>query len=75
MTEVRMPKLGVSMEEGVITAWLVAEGAQVAVGEPIYLLATDKTENEIESPAAGMIHLVANLETTYPVGQLLAEIS
>ena len=75
MTEVRMPKLGVSMNEGAITEWLVSDGDAVTEGQPIYMLATDKVESEIESPAAGRIRLIAELDTTYPVGELLAEIT
>ena len=75
MTEVRIPKLGVSMEDGSITTWYVSDGQQVTEGELIYSLATDKTENDIESPATGTIRLIGELEVTYPVGEVIAEIS
>jgi hypothetical protein len=42
-TEVRIPKLGVAVEEGQITDWLCEDGDVVEAGQPIYELATDKT--------------------------------
>jgi pyruvate/2-oxoglutarate dehydrogenase complex dihydrolipoamide acyltransferase (E2) component len=73
-TEVRIPKLGVAVEEGQITDWLCEDGDVVEVGQPIYELATDKTETEIESPAAGRITIIGEIETDYPVGTLVATI-
>ena len=46
----------------------------VGVGQILYRLETDKVENEVESPAAGTIRLVAAAGETYPVGTVIAEI-
>ncbi|MEW2622475.1 biotin/lipoyl-containing protein [Streptomyces sp. NPDC048106] len=73
--EVSVPQLGVTMESGVLVEWLVADGAQVSEGEVIYLLGTDKTETEIESPAGGTITLKGAEGETYPVGTVVAEIA
>lgn len=75
MTEVRIPKLGVSMEDGVITTWYVSDGQHVTAGDVLYTLGTDKTDTDIESPATGTIRLIGELEVTYPVGEVIAEIS
>ncbi|MGX9787791.1 biotin/lipoyl-containing protein [Mycobacterium sp. MMS18-G62] len=72
--EVRIPKLGVTMEEGQITEWLCNDGDVVASGEIIYTLATDKTETDIESPGEGRITIIGGVETAYPVGTLVATI-
>jgi len=53
----------------------VADGDAVEAGQPLYLLGTDKVEQEIESPAAGTVRLLAEVETTYEVGEVLAEIT
>jgi pyruvate/2-oxoglutarate dehydrogenase complex dihydrolipoamide acyltransferase (E2) component len=73
--EVRIPKLGVTMEEGSITEWLCADGEVVETGQVLYTLATDKTETDIESPAAGTITLIGEVELDYAVGTLVATIA
>lgn len=73
-TEIRMPKLGMSMTEGTISDWLVADGATVAAGDPIVLIETDKVEQEVEAPEGGTIQLRASQGTTLDVGELIAEI-
>jgi pyruvate/2-oxoglutarate dehydrogenase complex dihydrolipoamide acyltransferase (E2) component len=72
--EVRIPKLGMSMTEGTLVEWLVADGASVKEGEPIYTLETDKANQEIESPAAGVIRVSAPIGEVYEVGVLIASI-
>ena len=72
--EVRIPKLGVTMEQGQITEWLCSDGDVVAAGEIIYTVASDKTETDIESPADGRITIVGEVEQYYPVGTIVATI-
>jgi pyruvate/2-oxoglutarate dehydrogenase complex dihydrolipoamide acyltransferase (E2) component len=74
VTPVQIPKLGFSMTEGTIAEWLVADGDEVAQGQVIYTLATDKVETEVEAPATGVVRLIGAEEQTYPVGELIAEI-
>ena len=50
-----MPKLGMDMEEGIITRWLKAEGEPVQKGEPLAEIETDKSSVEVESPASGIV--------------------
>ncbi|MFE4966125.1 biotin/lipoyl-containing protein [Streptomyces sp. NPDC056660] len=73
--ELRIPQLGVTMTEGEITEWLVASGDTVAEGQVLYILATDKTETEIESPASGTLEIIGKPEETYAVGTLIGRIS
>lgn len=73
-TEVRIPKLGVAVEAGQITDWLCEDGDEVKAGQPIYELATDKTEVEIESPASGRITIIGEIDEEYAVGTLVATI-
>ncbi|WP_414714384.1 biotin/lipoyl-containing protein, partial [Sphingobium sp.] len=37
-TEIILPKIGFSMNEGTISEWLAADGASVSEGQPLYLL-------------------------------------
>ena len=73
-SRLKIPKLGMSMNEATIVQWLVADGDAVQVGQPLYLLETDKTENEIASPVAGVITLIGLVDETYEVGTVIAEI-
>lgn len=74
-TPVCVPRLGIGMAEGTITEWLVANGAVVEAGTPIYVLETDKVENEVEAVAGGTITLLGEAGQSYAVGTVIAEIS
>ncbi|MFC8827372.1 lipoyl domain-containing protein [Streptomyces sp. NPDC057137] len=65
---INIPKLGWTMEEGTLAEWLVDDGAAVAAGEPLYLLESDKVENEIEAPASGVVRQAKKAGESYPVG-------
>ena len=71
-TEVRLPQLGQTMEEGTIVGCAVKVGDQVKKGDVIFEIETDKATLEMESPASGFVrHIVAELEQTLLVGQVL----
>jgi pyruvate dehydrogenase E2 component (dihydrolipoamide acetyltransferase) len=70
----KIPRLGQAMEEGTLTSWLVDDGAQVIAGQPLYVLETDKVEQEIESPTEGVLRRLADEGTTMVVGTPVAEI-
>jgi pyruvate/2-oxoglutarate dehydrogenase complex dihydrolipoamide acyltransferase (E2) component len=72
---IKIPKLGMSVDEATLSEWLVADGQNVAIGMPIYVAATDKVDQEIESPVSGKIRLIGEVDQTYPVGTLVAEIT
>ncbi|MDB5583894.1 MAG: dihydrolipoamide acyltransferase [Bradyrhizobium sp.] len=72
--QVLLPKIGFSMNEGELVEWLVPDGGQAVEGEPLYALESDKSTNEIESPATGTLRIIAAIGETYEVGTLLAEI-
>jgi len=74
MTEVRMPKPGDAITEAELTAIHVADGASVAAGDPLYEIATDKVDMDIEAPASGVVRWKVALGGTYDVGELLAVI-
>jgi 2-oxoglutarate dehydrogenase E2 component (dihydrolipoamide succinyltransferase) len=54
-TEVVMPQMGESIEEGTITKWLKKVGERVERDEPLFEISTDKVDAEIPSPAAGTL--------------------
>lgn len=73
-TEVLLPKLGFSMNEGVLAEWLVANGGQAIEGEPLFALESDKSTNEVESPATGTLKILKETGETYEVGTVLGTI-
>ena len=74
-TEIILPKLGFSMDEGALTEWLVADGGAVKEGELLYLLESDKSVQEVESPASGVLRILKPAGETYDVGTVLGEIA
>ncbi len=75
MADVELPQLGESVEEGIITAWLVEVGDEVEVDQPIAEISTDKVDTEIPSPVAGTVQeLRAEVDDTIEVGEVIAVI-
>jgi pyruvate/2-oxoglutarate dehydrogenase complex dihydrolipoamide acyltransferase (E2) component len=73
-TPINIPKLGVSMTEGTIVEWLVADGDQVAPGDVLYRIETDKVENDIEAPVAGTVRISGVEGEAYEVGVQIGSI-
>jgi pyruvate/2-oxoglutarate dehydrogenase complex dihydrolipoamide acyltransferase (E2) component len=73
--KIKIPKLGMAVEEATLSQWLVDDGQRVEAGAPLYVAATDKVDQEIESPTAGTIRLIGEVDQTYAVGTLIAEIT
>jgi pyruvate dehydrogenase E2 component (dihydrolipoamide acetyltransferase) len=72
ITPIVMPKWGLEMREGTVTAWLVDEGAEIAVGTPIVDVETDKISNAVEAPDPGLLRRrVAKDGDVLPVKALL----
>jgi pyruvate/2-oxoglutarate dehydrogenase complex dihydrolipoamide acyltransferase (E2) component len=67
-TELLMPQLSMSMTEGELKEWLVEDGADVAPGQAIYAIETEKAVEEVEAPAAGILRRIGVVGETYPVG-------
>lgn len=73
--EFRLPKLGMSIVEGTITQWLVAEGDDVSEGQPMLTVEMDKADTDLPAPLAGtVVELAAEEGETVDVGELLAVI-
>jgi pyruvate/2-oxoglutarate dehydrogenase complex dihydrolipoamide acyltransferase (E2) component len=73
-SEVLLPKLGFSMNEGIIAQWLVPDGAEVKEGQPIYTIESEKSVQEIESPSSGLIRIIGTVGEVYKVGTVIAEV-
>ena len=71
-----MPKLGLTMSEGVLLEWKAAPGERVAKGQIIFVVETDKAATEIEAQADGVLEeqIVAEGETA-AVGAIVGRLS
>lgn len=74
MSEIAMPRLSDSMEEGTIIRWLAADGASVEQGQEIVEIETDKASMVHEADGSGVLHIVAAEGDTLPVGALIAHL-
>jgi pyruvate/2-oxoglutarate dehydrogenase complex dihydrolipoamide acyltransferase (E2) component len=70
--EIRVPRLGWNMEEGVFVEWLKADGDAVRKGEPLLEVETDKITSEVASPAAGILLRAVEPDVEVPVGEPIA---
>jgi pyruvate dehydrogenase E2 component (dihydrolipoamide acetyltransferase) len=71
-----MPKWGLAMQEGLLSAWHVPQGAAIAKGQEIADIETSKIANVFESPVAGHLRRrIAAEGETLPVGGLLAVVA
>src|SRR5215204_984666 len=75
MADVVMPRLSDSMEEGTILQWLKQVGDDVAVGDELVEIETDKANMAYESDVAGTLtEIVAQEGETLPIGSVIARI-
>lgn len=74
MTDVRMPKPGDAITQAELTQMHVADGQSVVEGDPLYEIATDKVEMDIEAPTSGVVTWKVAVGGTYDVGELIAVI-
>jgi pyruvate dehydrogenase E2 component (dihydrolipoyllysine-residue acetyltransferase) len=74
-TDVMMPRLSDSMEEGTVLKWIVEVGGEVKRGEPLVEIETDKANMTYEADTDGvLIEVLAQEGETLPIGQVIARI-
>jgi pyruvate dehydrogenase E2 component (dihydrolipoamide acetyltransferase) len=74
MSDVAMPRLSDSMEEGTILKWLKSDGDEVTRGEELVEIETDKANMTYEADQDGTLSIVAQEGDTLPVGDTIARI-
>ncbi|MGW4355329.1 biotin/lipoyl-containing protein, partial [Nocardia sp. NPDC004582] len=73
MSEVTMPRLSDTMEEGVVAAWLKQVGDQVKAGEILAEIETDKALMELEAYEDGVLErIIADAGARVPIGEAIA---
>ncbi len=74
-TDVLMPRLSDSMEEGTVLKWLVDKGGDVRRGEPLVEIETDKANMTYEADTDGtLVEILAEEGETLAIGELIARI-
>jgi pyruvate dehydrogenase E2 component (dihydrolipoamide acetyltransferase) len=74
-SDVVMPRLSDSMEEGTVLKWLVEVGGEVKRGEPLVEIETDKANMTYDADTDGtLIEVIAKEGDTLPVGEVIARI-
>ena len=73
-SELVMPRLSDTMEEGTILRWLKADGDAIVRGEELVEIETDKATMTYESDLAGVLRIVAGEGATLAVGELIATV-
>src|SRR6476469_3179647 len=74
-TDLAMPRLSESMEEGTILKWLIEEGGELQQGEPLVEIETDKSKTTYAAETDGkLLESVAKEGDTVAVGEPIARI-
>ncbi|MBO9354632.1 2-oxo acid dehydrogenase subunit E2 [Bordetella petrii] len=73
LTDLLMPKLGLTMTEGMLVEWSIGAGQPVKAGDPLFVVETEKVANEIPAPADGVLaEILVQAGETVPVGTVVA---
>ena len=65
---IRIPRVSVAVSEAELTELLVEDGQHVEEGTSIYVIATEKAEQEIEAAASGTVLWTGRVGTVYDIG-------
>jgi pyruvate/2-oxoglutarate dehydrogenase complex dihydrolipoamide acyltransferase (E2) component len=65
---IRIPRVSVAVSEAELIEFLVEDGQRVEEGSPIYVIATEKVEQEIQAGASGTVQWTGEVGTTYDIG-------
>lgn len=75
MTDIVVPKWGLTTDEVILIEWLKAVGDTVAIDEPVAEVETDKTDAEVVSQAAGtIVEILVNEGDTVKIGDPIARV-
>jgi len=72
--DIVMPRLTDSMEEGTILSWLKSDGDQIAIGDELVEIETDKASMVYESDLEGTLKIMVGEDETRPIGETIATI-
>ena len=68
IVEVIMPKLGIYEDDVELVEWVAADGSTIEIGDPLFMIETEKTTTEIEAEDPGILVRVAEPGFRAPIG-------
>jgi pyruvate/2-oxoglutarate dehydrogenase complex dihydrolipoamide acyltransferase (E2) component len=75
VTDVELPKWGMTMQDATVVEWLVAAGDTVTEGQELAVVTTNKVEASVEAPVGGtIVEILVGADETVDVGTVLARI-
>src|SRR6476619_4084225 len=72
--DIKVPSVGESVTEGILSRWLKKDGDAVRADEPVVELETDKATQEVVAPAAGRLRVAVPEGTTVQVGAIIGRV-
>src|SRR5262245_2245725 len=72
--EIKVPSVGESITEGVLSRWLKKDGDAVRSGEPLFELETDKATQEVPSPADGVLSIGVKEGERVAIGSVVGQV-
>ena len=70
-TEIKIPRIGMAVADATIIEWQVKEGERVEEGQVVVVIETEKVRSDVESPAAGFLHILMKEGETAPAGKVI----
>jgi pyruvate/2-oxoglutarate dehydrogenase complex dihydrolipoamide acyltransferase (E2) component len=65
---IRIPRVSIAISEAELVELLADDGEHVEEGTPIYVIATEKAEQEIEAGASGTVQWTGEVGISYEIG-------
>jgi pyruvate/2-oxoglutarate dehydrogenase complex dihydrolipoamide acyltransferase (E2) component len=73
--DIVIPQMGFADGDVNVTEWLVLDGATVAKGQPLFAFESEKSIQEVESPADGVLRILKPAGAEYALGSVIGEIN
>ena len=73
--EIAIPKLGMTMKEAKVVAWMFNEGDRVEKGQVVMQVETAKVTNDVEAQESGFLHILVPPGETHPVGAAVGQLA
>jgi 2-oxoglutarate dehydrogenase E2 component (dihydrolipoamide succinyltransferase) len=71
---IKVPTVGESITEGILSRWLKKDGDRVRTDEPLFELETDKATGEVPSPATGTLHIQVKEGEKVAIGAVVGQV-
>ena len=72
--EVKIPEVGESVQEAILSEWFVQDGASVAADDPLFVIETDKVTLEVTAEVAGVLKILVPAGETVAIGAVVAQL-